>query len=101
MIMITLPTELLKHGFGERPYFHVLLAELTSEDTTAPEPTAVDPDRLSSRMPHNDRIVGYALYFYSYSTREGKCLYLEDLLVREEYRSEYFPTGLYYCYASM
>ena len=33
-----------------------------------------------------DQIVGLALYFYSYSTWKGKCVYLEDLIVTESYR---------------
>ena len=85
---MTPPAEFLRDGFGDRPYFHVLLAELTSDNTSA-VPATIDPDRPSTSMPHNDRIVGHALYFYTYSTWEGKCLYLDDLFVREEYRSEY------------
>ena len=34
----------------------------------------------------NGQIVGIALYFWSYSTWKGKCMYLEDFVVREEYR---------------
>ena len=81
-------SEVLRDGFGDsQPYFHVLIAELTSDDTSAVIPT-VDPERPSTTLPHNDRIVGHALYFYTYC-REGKCLYLQDLYVREEYRSEW------------
>ena len=28
------------------------------------------------------------MYFFSYSTWKGKCVYLEDLYVKESYRSE-------------
>lgn len=31
-------------------------------------------------------IVGYALYFYSYSTWAGKSIFLEDLYVQPAYR---------------
>ena len=34
------------------------------------------------------KIVGLALYFYSYSTWKGKCLYLEDLIVTQAYRGK-------------
>ncbi|KAG5892416.1 hypothetical protein JTB14_003352 [Gonioctena quinquepunctata] len=34
------------------------------------------------------RIVGYALFFYSYSTWLGKFISLEDLYVQEKYRSK-------------
>jgi GNAT superfamily N-acetyltransferase len=35
---------------------------------------------------HNDQIIGMALYYISYSTWKGRCLYLEDLYVKPEYR---------------
>ncbi len=51
-------------GFGERPVFEYFVAETS------------------------DEIVGLALYFYSYSTWKGKCLYLEDLIVTESHRGQ-------------
>lgn len=36
----------------------------------------------------NGTIVGMALYFPYYSTWDGKCLYLEDLIVSEPYRRQ-------------
>ena len=76
-----------KRWIWRQTILHVLVAELTSDDTATVIPTP-DPECRSSSMPHNDRVVGHALYFYTYSTWEGKCLYIEDLCVREEYRSE-------------
>ena len=34
----------------------------------------------------NNEIIGFALYYNSYSTWKGKCLYLEDLYVKEARR---------------
>ena len=34
----------------------------------------------------NDEIIGFALYYTSYSTWKGKCLYLEDLYVKAKMR---------------
>ena len=34
----------------------------------------------------NEEIVGFALYYTSYSTWKGACLYLEDFYVKEEFR---------------
>ena len=34
----------------------------------------------------NNAVVGFALYYISYSTWKGKCLYLEDFYVKPEYR---------------
>ncbi|MGH7965300.1 MAG: GNAT family N-acetyltransferase, partial [Candidatus Binatia bacterium] len=55
--------DLLRDGFGEQPKFEVLIAELDS----AP--------------------VGFALFFPTYSTWEGRPgMYLEDLFVAEQAR---------------
>lgn len=35
---------------------------------------------------HNNVVVAFALYYLSYSTWKGKCLYLEDLYVQPEFR---------------
>ncbi|MEQ9440244.1 MAG: GNAT family N-acetyltransferase [Cyclobacteriaceae bacterium] len=64
-VEITL-AELEHDGFGEKPVFEFFVAEDTE---------------------HN-RIVGLALYFYSYSTWKGKCIYLEDLIVTASYRGQ-------------
>lgn len=63
--VIATAEDLVRDGFGERPAFHVVLAE--EEGTT----------------------VGFALYCYSYSTWLGRrCLYLEDLFVKPEHRGK-------------
>ena len=57
--------DFLRDGFGERPLFHVLLAE---DATTGAS-------------------LGFAFYFFTYSTWEGRSvLWLEDLFVRSEHR---------------
>ncbi len=56
-----------KNGFGQEPYFHSLLVE-NKEET-------------------GSRYLGFALYFFTFSTFLGKpTLYLEDLFVLPEYR---------------
>ena len=60
---IATESDLLRDGFGPTPAFQVLIAEVDG----AP--------------------VGFALYFFSYSTWRGRrCLYLEDLFVQPEAR---------------
>ena len=66
----------------------MLVAELTSDDGPVLNSTPVDPEKPSSSTPHNDRIVGYAVYYYTYSMLQGRSLFLEDLCVKEEYRSK-------------
>ena len=61
--VMTTREDLLRDGFGERPAFEVLLAEVGGE------------------------ALGMALFFVNYSTWEGSPgLYLEDLYVRESAR---------------
>ena len=54
--------QLLQDGFGDVPLFTFLVAI------------------------HQQRIVGISLFYYRYSTWKGKGLYLEDLIVTQDYR---------------
>lgn len=54
---------LMKDGFGPKKLFDCLVAK-----------------------DNKGIVLGFALYFTTYSTWKGKCLYLEDILVREEHR---------------
>lgn len=55
--------DLLRHAFGEHPLIHAVMAEWDGKPA------------------------GFALYFFNFSTWEGKpVLYLEDLFVRPEFR---------------
>jgi len=54
--------ELVRDGWGPSPLFRVVLAEV------------------------GGAAVGFALFFHTYSTWQGKCVYLEDLYVAEAAR---------------
>ena len=60
-----------KDGFGTHPYFWLLIAE------------------------KNGEIAGLAFYFIRYSTWKGKTLYLEDFIVKNEYRRQGIGTLIF------
>jgi len=63
--VVATPEDLLRDGFSDRPYFQVVIAEW------------------------DDQPAGFALYFYNYSTFQGRPgLYLEDLFVRPSCRGK-------------
>jgi len=54
--------ELERDGFCDKPIYEIILAE------------------------ENGAIAGMAFYFYAYSTWKGKCVFLEDIIVKESLR---------------
>jgi GNAT superfamily N-acetyltransferase len=63
--VVATEADFLRDGFGDRPMFHVLLAEWGGE------------------------AVGFAFYFFAYSTWTGTpVLFLEDLFVDPEHRKK-------------
>lgn len=63
--------ELIEDGFGANPIYELLVAELGGE------------------------VVGFALYYTSYSTWKGRCLYLEDFFVQEQHRKKGIGAALF------
>ncbi len=69
--VVATEADLLRDGFGEIPAFHVLVATESATESAA----------------ESDAVIGFAFYFFSYSTWIGRrCLYLEDLFVRPAHR---------------
>ena len=82
---------------GDEKAIHGLIKALAEyelapdEVTNTPEQIAADlfMDKICDALVvESDRseIVGFALYYTSYSTWKGRCLYLEDFFVLPEYR---------------
>ncbi|MEI6122090.1 MAG: GNAT family N-acetyltransferase [Bacteroidota bacterium] len=55
-------TDLETDGFGQNPIFYVIMAYA------------------------DEMVAGMAFYYFSYSSWKGKCLYLEDIIVKEHLR---------------
>uniref|UniRef100_A0A3P9HKA7 Spermidine/spermine N1-acetyltransferase family member 2b n=1 Tax=Oryzias latipes TaxID=8090 RepID=A0A3P9HKA7_ORYLA len=70
--------ELERDGFGENPFFQCLVAEVPEEH----------------KSKEGFTVVGYALYFYTYSTWKGRSIFLEDLYVMPEFRGNGIGKGL-------
>ena len=79
--------ELLRDGFGDDCYFKVILAELDVDSTLIQESVS-DTSLPSASMQKNERLIGYVIYYFNYSTWQGRSFYMEDLFIREPYRSE-------------
>lgn len=62
--VINTEARLREDGFGPNPLYRCYVAE------------------------SNGKLIGFALYYYRYSTWKGKCLYLEDLYVKPEFRKQ-------------
>jgi GNAT superfamily N-acetyltransferase len=63
--VIATEADFLREGFGDKPAFEVLLAQESTDG----------------------EVIGFALYFFNYSTWVGRrCLYLEDLFVSPSHR---------------
>jgi GNAT superfamily N-acetyltransferase len=63
--------ELENEGFGDRPMFEIVLAEV------------------------NGQVAGMAFYYPRYSTWKGRCMYLEDFIVKENMRGKGIGKALF------
>ena len=74
-----------RHGFGLQPVFEALIAErleVEEGSDVAQRPEAVPKDSAGRSRRDGARAVGFALYFFTFSTFKARpTLYLEDLFV--------------------
>ena len=72
---------MLRDGFGDRPWFECLIAE------------EIHLSGANNCLPKK-KPVGYALFYYVYSTWEGRSLFLEDIYVNPTFRGKVNHRGL-------
>ncbi|XP_076435422.1 thialysine N-epsilon-acetyltransferase-like [Babylonia areolata] len=65
--------DLKRDAFGEKPFFHALVAELVPEGS-----------KEEGRRP----LIGYVMYYYTYSPWYGRTCTMEDLYVAQEHRGK-------------
>ena len=71
--------QLEEDGFGPHKYFHCKVAEEEGKVYIFCKILINHPDA---------QLVGFALFFFTYSTWEGKCVFMEDLYVQPEQRGK-------------
>ena len=90
---------------GDENAIHGLICEL-AEYEKAPNDVINTPEAIREHLFNekicealvveiDDQIIGFALYYTSYSTWKGKCLYLEDFYLKPEFRGSGFGSKLF------
>lgn len=90
---------------GDENAIHNLICEL-AEYEKAPNDVINSPEAIREHLftekicealvvEINHQIIGFALYYTSYSTWKGKCLYLEDFYLKPEFRGSGFGSKLF------
>ncbi|XP_008821131.1 spermidine/spermine N(1)-acetyltransferase-like protein 1 [Nannospalax galili] len=69
--------DLFRDGFGSNPLFHCLIAEAPNQQ--------IESGTLT---------IGFAMYYFTYDTRIGKVLHLEDFYITEAYQGQGIGTEM-------
>ncbi|MCI4377380.1 hypothetical protein PGIGA_G00202910 [Pangasianodon gigas] len=70
-VMIT-QKDLEQDGYSKNPFFHAIIAEV--------------PEQHKTKDGHTK--IGFSIYFYTYSSRKGRAVFMEDLYVMPEFRGK-------------
>ena len=91
--------QLEEDGFGPHKYFHCKVAELEGEVHSYSDQTTIRWQLLQLRTSLTNealiasttpylQLIGFALFFFTYSTWEGKSVFMEDLYVQPSHRGK-------------
>ncbi|XP_019748719.1 diamine acetyltransferase 1-like isoform X1 [Hippocampus comes] len=61
--------ELLEDGFGDTPFYHCIIAEIPGGGAS-----------------QDSKVVGFAMYYFTYDPWVGKQLYMEEFYVMDDFR---------------
>lgn len=80
---------LIRDGFGEKRWFRCLVAEIQDVSTLNNENQKTVTETQNGEVSTNEKtLVGYTLFFPTYSTWNGRTMKLEDLYVKPDYRGK-------------
>jgi len=72
----------VESGFGDKPVWWAFVAEVQNAESYSPFP------RGEGQWVRRNEVVGFALYYIRYSTWKGQAMYLEDILITNEWRGK-------------
>ena len=78
--VITNVQQMMEDGFGQNPFYKLMVAEYLSPNPSPQE---------------RGIVVGVAVYFNKYSTWKGKGLYLDDIVIKESFRGKKIGSQLF------
>nr|XP_006813022.1 PREDICTED: uncharacterized protein LOC102804803 [Saccoglossus kowalevskii] len=80
---VNITEEVLRNdGFGEETFYHCFVA-----DADVPLETDVCEE-------HVKKVIAYAIYYFTYSTWDGRMIFIEDIYVTPEHRGKGIGTAL-------
>mgnify|MGYP000927418803 CR=1 FL=1 len=88
----------IESGFGRNPVWQAFVATVAEDPKKSVlnnKETILPNETISEGTVNKETIVGFALYYIRYSTWKGQMLYLEDLLITEDFRGKGIGKALF------
>ena len=77
----------VESGFGDKPVWWAFVAEVPPSKGKG-EFQTMEPSPSLTERGLGGEVVGFALYYVRYSTWKGQAMYLEDILITNEWRGK-------------